>query len=614
MTTIGTQRRLDVGVLTVSAGVAALYFIAAKAGLSLAFATKQVTAVWPPTGIAFAAYVLFGVRRVWPGVLLGAFLANATADEPLVTAAGIAVGNSLAGVVGLGLVRRVVPDFQRSLGRVRDILALVVLGGATGCVVSASGGVASLALAGIVPWSAYLSVWWVWWIGDTLGVLLFAPFLLAWWDERRPPPGRRRLAEWSALFAGLAAMCHVTFSGLVIPTSANFHLPYAVFPFVIWAGLRFGQREATSASVLVSWFAIWGTVHDRGPFASGTLDERLVVLEVFMGVTVVTALTIAAITNERRRAERGLEQARDELDVRVRERTAELDTALRDVREKQALLAATLDHTEDGIVLLDSSFRVLLVNGAYAAMFGLPKERLARMSRDEFFAHLVTLVDEEPAEFLRRLTERRDLDEEYVLARPRRRVVRRTEARVSLPMGDVLLVNWRDVTAERDLLAERDRQLSVDPLTGIANRRAAETALELEDARRKRSGTPLCVAVFDVDHFKRVNDLYGHATGDEVLRIVATTLSGEARVTDHVARWGGEEFLAVLPVSLEGAVAFCERAREAVAAVVCPQIEHVTISAGVAGVASGETPAEAIARADERLYQAKRGGRNRVIW
>ena len=175
-------------------------------------------------------------------------------------------------------------------------------------------------------------------------------------------------------------------------------------------------------------------------------------------------------------------------------------------------------------------------------------------------------------------------------------------------------MTWHDVTAERDLLREREQLLLVDALTGIPNRRAAENALRTEQERKKRTGIPLCVALFDVDHFKKVNDVHGHAVGDEVLRIVAGSLAGEARLTDTVARWGGEEFLAVLGVSLDGARAFCERARQVIEKLRCPPVERITISVGVAEVGAGEAVSDAIARADKRLYEAKHAGRNRVAF
>jgi len=183
-------------IVAVIMSIAVLYFLAAKFGFQLAFATKQVSSVWPPTGLAAVAYLLFG-WRVWPGVFLGAFWINAVSDEPLLTAAGIAVGNSAAGLVGIGLLHRLI-DFNPRLDNVPSVLGWAVFVAAAGCIVSASNGVVQLVLGGIIPWSAAPSVWWVWWMGDTMGVLLFGPLLLAliW------PPGERRSARQWAEIAG----------------------------------------------------------------------------------------------------------------------------------------------------------------------------------------------------------------------------------------------------------------------------------------------------------------------------------------------------------------------------------------------------------------------------
>jgi integral membrane sensor domain MASE1 len=113
------NRAISLRYLATVAAIAAAYFAAAKFGFLLAFATKQVTAVWPPTGIALTAYLVLGLR-VWPGVYLGALAANAVSDEPLITAAGIAVGNTLQGIVGVLLLRYFV-EFDRTLERLRDV-------------------------------------------------------------------------------------------------------------------------------------------------------------------------------------------------------------------------------------------------------------------------------------------------------------------------------------------------------------------------------------------------------------------------------------------------------------------------------------------------------------
>jgi diguanylate cyclase (GGDEF)-like protein/PAS domain S-box-containing protein len=301
-------------------------------------------------------------------------------------------------------------------------------------------------------------------------------------------------------------------------------------------------------------------------------------------------------------------------DVTDRKREAE---ALRETRDslarERALLETMLANIEDGVALLDAERRVLLCNAPYADMLDLPREEVRGMDRAQFLARVTPLLEDPEAfqaDFAR--APATPVRQEYVFARPRRRVLRRSWTPVRLGQGDGFLVTWHDVTAERDLLRERERQLLVDALTGIPNRRAAEAALRAEQERMRRAGTPLCVAVFDVDHFKNVNDVHGHAVGDEVLKVVAAALAGEARLTDTVARWGGEEFVAVLNVPLEGARAFCERARAAVERLRVAPLAHVTISAGVAELAPGEVASDALARADDKLYEAKAAGRNLV--
>lgn len=353
-------------------GAALGYFIAAKFGLSLAFATKQVTAVWPPTGVAFVAFLLLGFR-VWPGIFLGAFVANATAGESLQTAAGIALGNTLCGTLGVALTRRFA-GLERRLDSPRHVLGLVLLGAGLACTVSASGGVANLALAGIVPWSAYGSVWWVWWLGDALGVLLVAPFLLAWLPELPQERGAARWAELGVLLLILALLCNVTFLAPADRATEASGLKYVVFPFLIWAAVRFGQREATSAGIVISGFAIWGAVHDRGPFGAGPVDQRLILLGVFMAVVITTALTLSTVVAERQRAEQALTLANDQLERRVHERTVELRTEQARLAEAQRLARLGSWQWDVGANLVSWSDELFRIFGRENSGFGASYE------------------------------------------------------------------------------------------------------------------------------------------------------------------------------------------------------------------------------------------------
>jgi integral membrane sensor domain MASE1/anti-sigma regulatory factor (Ser/Thr protein kinase) len=279
--------------------VAITYVAAAKLGFSLAFTTKQVTAVWPPTGIALAALLLWGYR-VWPGIWLGAFASNALTSEPVWTAAAIATGNTLAPVFGNFLLRRF-GGFENALERVRDVLLLALFGSAIAMTVSATNGVVELALARIVPWSAFLSVWWVWWAGDAMGVLFVTPLLLTWIGARHKEPAEGGTLELAALFAALLASSSISFL-------SSFPLRFSVYPFIIWTALRFRQREMTAAIAVVSGLAIWATSHGLGPWASGSLDSRLIQVDSWMSVLAITGLVLGAITAERRTARLDLQE------------------------------------------------------------------------------------------------------------------------------------------------------------------------------------------------------------------------------------------------------------------------------------------------------------------
>lgn len=162
------------------------------------------------------------------------------------------------------------------------------------------------------------------------------------------------------------------------------------------------------------------------------------------------------------------------------------------------------------------------------------------------------------------------------------------------------------------------RELAVrDELTGVYNRRYLTRALLQEKRRSDRGGGAFCVCMMDLDHFKRVNDTFGHAVGDQVLRTFVREAQRELRASDHFGRFGGEEFLLILAqASREGAAAFAERIRRRIESVEFPGADgglRVTVSIGIAEYCPGERVSRTLARADKSLYRAKAGGRNRVV-
>src|SRR5262245_23748510 len=162
--------------------VAALYFLGAKLGLSLAFTNKSVSPVWPPTGIAIALTLWFGYRAL-PGVLLGALVANyALTDVSVLTAAGISIGNSLEAYIAVWLLRRFVRlrnPFNRTVG----VLKFVVFAAIFSTAISATIGNLLLCLGGNELWSAFGRLWLTWWMGDAVGALVVTPLILSWLDK-----------------------------------------------------------------------------------------------------------------------------------------------------------------------------------------------------------------------------------------------------------------------------------------------------------------------------------------------------------------------------------------------------------------------------------------------
>jgi signal transduction histidine kinase/integral membrane sensor domain MASE1/CheY-like chemotaxis protein len=281
--------------------VALLYFCAAKLGLSLAIIADQVTAVWPATGLALAAVMVWG-SWLGPGIWLGAFLANFTTGVSVLTASGMATGNTAEALLGAWLLRRVA-SADLPLPRLRDVVSLVVLCAFFSTMVSATIGVLSLCLSGMQPWSAFQSLWWVWWLGDSTSDLLVAPVLLTWRRHSRPIRTPGSLLEGAVLVATAIAVASVVFTGSVSALAGNHPLEFTIFPIVIWAALRFGQPVTATATLVIAAIAVLGTARGYGPFGGVPVHQNIILLQIFLSVVATTGLILAAAIRERDAAE-----------------------------------------------------------------------------------------------------------------------------------------------------------------------------------------------------------------------------------------------------------------------------------------------------------------------
>ena len=286
--------------------LAAVYFVAGKLGLKLAFVNASATPVWPCTGIALAAFLVLGYRA-WPAILAGAFLVNFTNAGSLATSLGIAAGNTLEGVVGCYLVNRSAAG-RHAFEHAQDIFKFAFLAGIVSTTVSATIGVTTLAAAGFAPWSSYGSIWTTWWLGDAVGAMVVTPFVLLWWENPRLHWTRKQLIELAFLFTGLFFTAWIVFSGRFHSAVKNYPLEYLCVPFLIWAAFSFGRRKAATAIALLAAIATWGTTHGFGPFSRESQNTSLLLLQTFVGIMAMTTMALAAEVTEHKRADEYVRQ------------------------------------------------------------------------------------------------------------------------------------------------------------------------------------------------------------------------------------------------------------------------------------------------------------------
>lgn len=285
--------------------LAIIYHLAARVGLKMAYVQANTSPVWPPTGIGLAALLIFGYR-LWPGISLGLLIGSLLTGAPFLLALGITIGNTLEALVAVYFLKKFV-GLHNEIDRIQDVVGLVLVSLAC-TTIGASIGTLTLMLTGNGAWQTFWAIWVTWWIGDLLGALVVAPVLLTWISFSSARLSKRLSIEAGILLVLLAVVTWFVFSSL--PLSGVFHqaMIYVIFPFVIWAALRFEQRGATIAIFLVSGIAIWGTSQGMGPFSLESKNDSLVLLQTFMAVVALTALILAAASIERRKATDSLQQ------------------------------------------------------------------------------------------------------------------------------------------------------------------------------------------------------------------------------------------------------------------------------------------------------------------
>ncbi|MEG4799190.1 adenylate/guanylate cyclase domain-containing protein [Microcoleus sp. ARI1-B5] len=298
------------------AAIAFAYALGAKIASSIPGVNKLATCVWPPAGIAQAAILLFG-RRVWPGIALGVFFYETINLKVSLTLATLsAFCACLQALCAFTLLQRL--KFRPSLERLIDVVNLVFCGAVVATQINCTLGTLRLCVTNLVDWSEYWQIRWNWYLGDTLGVLIYTPLLLITYQKiaagNQQNTGSQTIVN--RIGRGICLLLLITVSWLVY-TSKNegnlsgYPLEYLPFPLVIWATIQFGQRGAVLASFLVSSIATWGGSQGSGPFIAKalTINQSILFLQAFMSVIVVTSLLLAATVTERASAEYSLRES-----------------------------------------------------------------------------------------------------------------------------------------------------------------------------------------------------------------------------------------------------------------------------------------------------------------
>jgi PAS domain S-box-containing protein len=344
-------RAYDVRSIFTMLALAVVYLGAGQLGSRFAIVHGVVSPVWPASGLGVAALWMLGVSR-WPGLFLGAYLANLLSGASPLASLGFSAGNTLEAVLAVLLLRRL--GFSEALERVQDVVALIV-GAGMGCtLVSALPGSAGFVMLGLLPVSGFVETAWVWWGGDAMGIVVVTPVLLF---LRRLRPIERRM-EAVALGGCALLVCAEVFGGGLLGSSMPY--PYIesflFFPVAVWAALRFGARGAAFTTLLITVLSVWATVSRLGPFAAGPLDRGLLVVQLFIAINATTGLLLAAVSAGRREATQRLE-----------------------------LLATAVRGLSEGVVISELSPmgpQVVFANDAFCAMVGMgPVELLAGSPR-----------------------------------------------------------------------------------------------------------------------------------------------------------------------------------------------------------------------------------------
>lgn len=580
-------------------GLGVLFFLAAAASVSFARFDGGVAYVWGASGLLLARLVTLPPRRwgpslFWCGIacvleigLVGLGWRAVPVLTPVLLLEPVLAALLLRRVLGHGLVL--------DIENVRGMVWFIGLAGIVAPLVSGLFAAAIVVAFAHAPYATNLLHWAV---AHGLGAVLVTPLALSAYEG----PLARRFIHWKRadLLANAGLLLAVAGTALIVFYQKSAPILFLPLLPMVLATVRGGRLAAIASTLIVGAIGVVLTAHGRGPInlMPGSPGEKALLLQGYITCAVLLVLPVASLLTQRRD---------------IADRWRESEARYRTIAD--GLGDAILDVAEDGTIRYASS--------AIADMTGLPSDAVVGSVASAFVRR------DDWAAVKRAYRKARGMPNQAVIVQYRGSREHGGEPRwfeASLRAVTVegqshgTVCSIRDISERKSLELSLTREARLDPLTGLANRRAllehlehrcAAAAAPLPDARTSS------LAIFDLDHFKRINDGYGHPAGDAVLQAVAAEAMRFCRSHDLVARIGGEEFCVIFSgASMDDAEAAADRLRQAIRALRIPietgQVISVTASIGLAEITPGGPALAILKRADTALYEAKRQGRDRL--
>jgi signal transduction histidine kinase/CheY-like chemotaxis protein len=333
-----------------------VYLATAKFGLSFFAINIFAAPVWPCSGIAIAALLLFGMR-LWPAIALGAFVVNLVTGAPVLAALAIAAGNTLEAFIGTHVLRHYI-NIERPFSLLKDSVG-ILLAALVAPLVSAVIGVAALTLSGTVH-ADLIRMLYAWWSGDGIGILVVTPFILSWFVERPLLPGARRALEFAGIFAVLLSMCYVIFWTDYFPYVFPLAIPFA------WAAFRTGPRGVSVAIIVLAAIGVPATIAGEGAFRAHDAFAGIAFLQFAIAIASSLFIAMSSIIEERKHALRGLQAQVGTLEIMLTKTRS-------DDKAKTEFIAALAHELRNPLAPIVSSLELMKVQVEKSDLFGIPR-------------------------------------------------------------------------------------------------------------------------------------------------------------------------------------------------------------------------------------------------